>query len=462
MATFAFSGATQEVRDYGQRNKMRFGGTWVAGDSWTAEMTGTLSGNFTLGKGNIAGKTITSVFKFRNRAILGFEGGFALSAIDDPTGWEEQDIGSAVIPFSTQYGSGDSAYGFSSIGPRVAIFGEKTTQTWNIDADPSKWSLAQVLDNTGTKHGLGVQAIGEVDVLYPDATGIRSLKSKELTGNAYVNDVGTPIDSLVKTKILLAESNGYTICSAVDPLTKNYWVFIYDTLYCLSQYPGSKITAWSSFTTDYQDATLSLTGTTTITGLTIGARYHWQKGTSATNLVNGTETVLKDGSFVAQGTSVTITAGVGTSTLFRQTVIRPTRMWAVGGLIYLLSSDKKLYRYSQNQVDACYTLVETPWLDFGSPSQHKQFEGIDIAAIGSWRVSAATNPETNNYVQILQKTPTATPTINNTATYDSLRYAFSGNGTHIKLRFECSDNKAFFTQAKLSSINIIYKNSNQK
>ena len=147
MPTYAFSGGVAEVKDYGQRNKLRFGGTWAVGDSWTAELTSTLSGNFTLGKGNIAGKTITSVFKFRNRAILGFNGGFALSAIDDPTGWEEQNVGSAVIPFSTQYGNTDSAYGFSLIGNRFAVFGEKTTQIWTIDADPSKWVLSQVLDS---------------------------------------------------------------------------------------------------------------------------------------------------------------------------------------------------------------------------------------------------------------------------------------------------------------------------
>ena len=74
MATYAFSGASAEVRDYGQRSKFRFGGTWAVGDTWTAAVTSTLSGNFTFGKGNISDKTITSVFKFRNRAILGFNG----------------------------------------------------------------------------------------------------------------------------------------------------------------------------------------------------------------------------------------------------------------------------------------------------------------------------------------------------------------------------------------------------
>lgn len=463
MATFAFSGGTLEDRGYGQLMKYRFGGTWAVGDTWTAEVTSVLSGDFTLGKGRIAGQDYLSLFKYGKRAILGFDGGFALSAIDNPAGWEEQDVGAAVIPFSTQYGEGDKAYGFSTIGGKLIVFGKKTTHIWSVDADPTKWVLSQVLDNTGTGHTFGVQAIGEVDVLYPDVTGIRSLRAKELSGDAFVADVGTPIDSIVRAKIRLAESNSYPVCAAVDPQTKNYWIFIYDTLYCLSQHPTSKITAWSSFTPDFTDATLSLTGTSTITGLTVGRRYHWNNaGTGATSLTNGTETVLKAGSFVAQGTSVTITGASGSSTLYAQTTIRPVRMWVNGGLVYLLSSDKKLYRYSVNQVDYCYTVAETSWLDFGNPSQVKQFLALDISAIGSWRVSVATNPATNNFVTVAQISRTGSPTVNNSSSYDVGRYPMSGNGTHIKLRFECSDGVFPTTQAKLSSVNIIYQSANEK
>ena len=463
MATYAFSGAVAEIKDYGQRNKMRFGGTFAVGDSWTAELTSTLSGNFTLGKGNIAGKTITSVFKFRNRAILGFSGGFALSAIDDPTGWEEQNVGSAVIPFSTQYGNSDSAYGFSLIGNRFAVFGEKTTQIWTIDADPSKWVLSQVLDNTGTKHGEGIRAIGEVDVFYPDRTGIRSLRSKELSGDAFVSDVGTPIDSIIRAKIALAETAGYKICSAIDPITKNYWVFIYDTIYCLTQSPVSKITAWATFEPTYLPLVSILSGVSSITGLTIGVRYHWEKGTGATSLVNGTETLLKEGTFIAQGTSVTITGASGASTAWRSdNTFRPVKMFVVGGLIYIVGSNNRLYQYSDSAPDWTPTYVETPWMDLGTPSKRKQFEAVDIAALGSWKVRVSTNPQTGNFSTVLQKDPIATPTLLAGSSYDLSRYSFSGNGTHIKLRLECDDYGGGTIVPKLSALNIIYNLGNTK
>ena len=450
MSTYAFSGAVAEIKDYGQRNKMRFGGVFAVGDSWTAELTSTLSGNFTLGKGNIAGKTITSVFKFRNRAILGFDGGFALSAIDDPTGWEEQNVGSAVIPFSTQYGNTDSAYGFSLIGNRFAVFGEKTTQIWTIDADPSKWVLSQVLDNTGTKHGEGVQAIGEVDVFYPDRTGIRSLRSKELSGDDYV------------------------VCSVIDPITKNYWVFIEDTIYVLSQSPVSKITAWSTFrpyengdatTVAANDATF-IGGVTTYTVLA-GFTYHWVKGTIATSLINGSETLLKSGTFTAASTSITVAGTVGGSTAGsllskNDLYFRPTKFWVVSGSVYCLSSDRVLYKYEPNSVDWSNVVIETPWMDLGTPSKRKQFEAIDIAALGSWRVKVSTNPQTANWVTVVQKDPITTPTLLAGSSYDLSRYAFSGNGTHIKLRIESDDKGAGTIAPKLSAVNIIYNLGNTK
>lgn len=463
MATYAFSGAVAEVGDYGQRSKFRFGGTWAVGDTWTAQVTATLSGNFTLGKGNISDRRITSIFKFRNRAILGFNGGFALSAIDDPTGWEEQNVGSAVIPFTTQYGNGDSAYGFALIGNRFVIFGGKTTQIWTIDADPSKWALSQVLDNTGTKHGDGVQAIGEVDVFYPDRTGIRSLRSKQLSGDAFVSDVGTPIDSIVRAKIKLAEDNNIHICSAIDPITKNYWVFIYDTIYVLTQSPTSKITAWATFEPTYLPLVSLVTGTSTISGLTIGVRYHWQKGTGATSLINGTETLLKEGTFIAQGTSVTITGATGDSTLWKSdNSFSPKKMFVVNGVIYLIGTNNRLYAYDPSVADWTPTYVETAWMDLGKPSLRKQFMAIDIAAVGSWKVKVSTNPQSNAFTTVLQRDPSTSPTIINGSSYDVSRFAFSGNGTHIKLMLESDDNGNSTVIPRLSAVNIIYNSGNEK
>lgn len=371
MATFAFTGAVAETLGYGEKSKFRFGGTWSANDSWNAQLVSTLSGNFTIGKGNVAGKVFESLFKFRNRALLGFEGGFALSAIDDVTGWEEQNIGAAVISFSTQYGSDDTVYAFATIGSKVAIFGEKSTQIWNVDADPTKWSLSQVLDNTGTTHRHGVQSIGEIDVFYPDKTGIRSLRSKELSGDAFVSDIGSPIDSILRP--YLANTSG--VCSVIDPLTKNYQVCVNGVIYVLSQSPSSKVTAWSTFTPSYE-------ATGTQTGFT-PARF-----------------------FVAPA----------------------SRM-------YVIDLNTNLYWYRSAQYDNCLVTVETPWLDFDNPTLTKQFQSIDVVMVGGWDVYAAYNPATNTYVKVKTASVNASPTAANSSTYDVGTFHLSGNGTHIKLKF---------------------------
>jgi hypothetical protein len=404
------------------------------------------------------------MFKLRNRAFLGFAGGFGLSAINDPTGWEEQNVGSAVIPFSTQYGGGDTVYGFSITGQNMVVFGAKTTQIWNIDADPAKWSLSQVLDNTGTIHQYGVQAIGEVDVFYIESTGVRSLKTKELSGNAYVSDVGTPIDTIIRAKLKLAEAAGYPVCSAIEPNTKQYWIFVYDTIYVLTQSPVSKITAWAAYEPIVMPIVSGLMGVNTISGLTIGVRYYWDKSTASTSLTNGTEVLLKAGTFIAQGTSVTIAdTGVAESTLFKaDTTFRPVRMYVVDTTLYMISNDNKLFSYTHDGFDHVLAVAETPWFDMGSPSSNKQYEAIDLAAVGSWKTKIATNPKTNSFSTVLQTDPISSPTYISGSTYDAMRYACSGNGTHFKIRFECDDNGGGSVRPKLSAANVVYKAGNMK
>lgn len=464
MANYAFSGGVTEIKGAGQRSKVRFNGTWAAGDSWTLSAVAQLSGDFTLGKGRIAGKTLTCVFKLRNRVLLGFNGGFAISAIDDPVGWEEQNVGAAAFPFSTQYGLEDSVYAFSVLGDKLVVFGAKTIQIWNIDADPSKWTLFSVLDNTGTQHNLGAQAIGELDVLYPDRTGVRSLQSKELSGDAYTSDIGTPVDVLIRAKLVLAVANNYPVCSVVEPSTKQYWVFIYDTIFVYSSSMVSKISAWSTFKPSTLPSVSLISGVSSITGLTAGASYYWDPGAGATSLTNGTETIYKAATFTAQGTSVTIAGASGASTLYLHTSFRPIRMFAVDGLVYLIGSNGRLYSYDNTLFDWSKATVETPWLDDKQSTSMKQFLSVDIAATGSWRIKAATNPRTNNPQLVAQLDPLTSPTSLNSSSFDLRRYAMSGVGTRIKLKIECSDmgGASGTVQPRLSQLVINYNQANQK
>lgn len=481
MATYAFSGGTAEIKGAGQRSKLRFNGTWVAGDSWTVGVTSQLSGDFTLGKGEIAGKDYTAVLNFKNRSLLGYMGGFSISAVNDPTGWEEQNVGTASFVFSTTYGISDTVYGFSSIGGLVYVFGQKTIQSWATDADPSKWTLVQVIDNAGTAFVDSIQSLGEIDVLYVDRTGIRSIRTKELSGAAFISDVGTPVDELTQVRVRQAEANNVKIVATINPVNKNYMAFIYDSIFTLSQYSSSKLSAWTRYDTSWTDVLNALSnigafngsGVRSITGLTIGRVYHWTKGVNTTSLVNGTETFTLDTHFTAQATSVVLSGTAGLTAFDALYPIRtgpnPTKMVAGADEVHLYGDDNWLYRHFFNlasQGDFAVAVVETPWLEV-SGGVMCQLEAIELVCVGSWTVYYASNPKTNNLTKALQTAVVAYPNSNTTATQDLRRFTISGNGSHIKLRFESSDlvkqdSYTQISQPKLCSVAVVYKQSNQR
>ena len=246
MPNFAFSGGVAPVAAFGQKTKVRFVGTWVAGEKWTIPFTATISGDFTLGAGNIAGNNTTCALKLRSRMYIGQESAFCLSAIDDVTLWEEQNAGAARIPYISQFGAQDSVVALAALQGRLTVFGTQSVQIWGVDADPNNLTLVQALDNTGARSMLSVKSIGDLDVLYLDSSGVRSLRAKEVTLNAFVNDIGTAIDLTIRQALIGYDAT--QACAVVEPTTKQYWLYLNGTIYVLANYPESKIVAWSTYT----------------------------------------------------------------------------------------------------------------------------------------------------------------------------------------------------------------------
>jgi len=475
MATqvIAFSGGVAPVYGAGQKSKFRHGGTWAAGDTWSVQVTSQLTGDFTIGKGNIAGKVFTAAINFKERAILGYEGGFAVSAIDDPTGWEEQNTGAANFPFSTQFGLIDTVYGFSTLSGRLYAFGNQTIQIWQTDADPTKWVLTQIMGNTGTGFPESMQSVGENDIFYVDYTGIRSIKIKELTNDAFVNDAGTPIDILVQPKVSSAISAENPIVATVSSLNKNYMAAIYDTIFVYGEYPISKISAWSRFDTKWTDVANAISGSgnfnglgqSVISGLTIGVEYYWLKGTStSTSLVNGTQTLLYQVIFTAQGTSVTVNGTAGQSVddvlLPIRAAFVPTRVTSAATKTYWFGKDNYLYALpSTSNNDYTKALAETPWLEIGG-GKMVQLEAIEIVCSGQWIIEYATNPITSTFATCAVTPFSASPTVDTSSTVGLRRFALSGNCSHAKFRFSCYEEGQI--GSKLCSVSVVYKSSNEK
>ena len=484
MANYTFINGVVALPAYGERQKVRFVGTWANGDTWSMACVGSLSGDFTLGKGNIAAMPYVNGVTYKKRVYIGFGNQFGFSANNAPTLWEEQNSGAATIAFNSQYGVTDVVRAFSSMQGRLAVFGEQSIQIWQTDADPANFALQQTIDNTGTTEALSVQSIGDADVLYLDSSGIRSLRSKELTLNAEVSDVGTPVDDSVKAD---KEANTGTICSIVEPGLRQYWLFVNNKIYVLSRHGVSKITAWSTFNPTIRNAVIypdalrydTFFGTapayyTQNPPLEIGQTYYWTMGANEVQFTCGSTVLFESSAFVATATTAiqlgTAVGALVTSTLTKTSgslTVAPSKFVIYNGVVYFLTTHGVLYRYGASTLAASYDatqpIVELPWNAMSNPSMTKQATGIDLACSGKWSVYASMDPQSATLPLIATiGNVTVAPDMDTDSSFDIGHIPYSANGTHVKFKFIGDPAQGIPYKYKLGSFTFNYNDSNNK
>lgn len=446
MATFAFAGGVTAVSPWGQQNAEQFSGSWALNESWTLAFT-TSTGDFLVGKGNIAGLEYSCGLLLRNRVFVGAGASFIGSDNGDPTEWEEQGPGTITVNLSTQYGDQDTVQAFASFQGKLAVFQTKTIQIWNIDADPANFSLSQPLDNIGTIAPLSVVQVGDFDVLFLDTTGIRSLRWREVTLNAFPDDTGLPIDSLVQEAI-----NGVDVsasCGICEPTSKRYMLFIIDKIYVLSMFKSSKITAWSIYTPTYERTTIIApsdthydgAGNVSFTPSVVGAVYTWAKGINEVSLTpNGGTTLVASGSYVAANVNGAVGVGTplavitGTLTEKKQTAFTPQKFITFNGLVYTRTTDGDLLVYGgtdNRTYDSCVARFQTPWLDDKSPGDMKYDPKMSLALRGHWVISAGMDPVSAILETAFDAGSNTSPDFNTDSTFDIGPVVFSSAGTHF-------------------------------
>jgi hypothetical protein len=429
---------------------MGFTGAWVAGETWTFEMSST-TGLFTIGLGQLGGLVPSCCLTLGDRTYIGQGIRFNLSSNGDPTLWEEQNSGASFIDYRSQYGAQDTIGALTSLQGRLAVLAARTIQIWGVNADPSQFSLVQVLDNIGTGAPLSVQQLGDYDVLFLDYTGIRSLRSRELTLNAFINDIGSSIDVLIQAAIV-----GYDVsqsCGITDPQTKRYWCYINGSIYVLSYYVGLKIVAWSRYLPTYDlwgAEIIATTGPdTSIITVVQGSYYHWTKR-SAISLTNGTQTLIADGYFQAVAGSVTVTHphsptgpyDDGAVQLVTPTTFTPVKFVINNGTVYCLASNGKVYQYggSNNTVyDTSQCTGEIPWLDGKRPELNKIGLRLDVAMDGMWQVEVGLDPRGSTATKVVVPFQASVQQGPVDSTFDNGQYSLGGmQGTHFKAKFYTS------------------------
>ncbi len=389
---FTFADGVDAIPPFGQRWMIQFGGTWAPNDTWTILFVTTSVGNFTVGMGyfSVEGKSETRLvptacFTYQRRVYLAMGKQFNFSATDDIvlsdgtvisrySLWEIQDVGAGFELFTSQYGNQDTVVTFTQLQGKLVVIGHKTVQTWITDANPADFALAQILDHLGTSAVLSPANMGDLDALMLDPTGVRDIKTRQDTANAYSDDVGVAVDESVR--LILQTYNMTGACSIVEPVQKNYWIYLGGVIFVLSRYPTAKIVAWSTF--DPSDS--------------LGNRFV------------------------------------------------PVKFVVFDGQVYCRTVERYHLQYggvSRVQYDGSLMTVELPWLDDKWPKLEKLAQGIDAALEGSWTISAHMNPQSwNHTIEGMERVyysefPGGVESMD--STFDLMHIPYNQTGTHFKI-----------------------------
>lgn len=246
----AIDGGALEVPGQPKSLQVMIGGTFDPGDRFTIKLGGTSYGadDKPRVKGRSA-RTHQSKIYTTAGSLLQFSGANA------PTVWGSDDPESPGAGFIDMNNNSAGSEELTVAAPyqgNLAVFAENAIQVWATDVDDTNNRQAQLLENTGTVSPRSVITYGNNDVFYLDDTGVRSLRARDSSNAAFVSDVGTAIDPLVRQHLdSLTDAEIRAAVAGIEPLDGRYLLAIGPKVFVFSFFPGSKISAWSTYETDF-------------------------------------------------------------------------------------------------------------------------------------------------------------------------------------------------------------------
>ena len=199
----SLAGGTAGSNGQGGEFTFTVGGTWTNSDSITLTFTDLVTGLQTqIGAGNVSAIIPNYCFTFSKKVYVLSGPTTYFSEVNVPTSFNNPNgSGNGFVQMSNFYSNPESLVAIAPYQGRLVFFSRTTTQIWIVDANPLNWSLQQTLQNIGTFAPLSVQPLGDLDVMFLSDSGIRSLRARDNTLNAFVNDLGSPIDQLIQTSL---------------------------------------------------------------------------------------------------------------------------------------------------------------------------------------------------------------------------------------------------------------------
>lgn len=156
-------------------------------------------------------------------------------------------IGSGFDNLSNNSSGAEVLVAMADYFENEAFFSQNNIQVWFLSDDPDENQLLQVLNNTGTDAADSVTEFGDNDVFYLSQSGIRSLRARDTTNAAFVNDVGIAIDQLIQAELLGNAIEARKAKGFLEPRQGRFLMAIGETIYVFSFFPSSKISAWSTY-----------------------------------------------------------------------------------------------------------------------------------------------------------------------------------------------------------------------
>jgi hypothetical protein len=189
-----------------------------------------------------------SALTYKTKAHVGASSSLFFSGVNQPTLWGQSGVGAGFINMSNNSGGNEVLTAVALYQGNVASFSRRTVQIWSIDTDPANNRQGQVLSNTGALGQKSVISVGDIDVFYLSDSGVRSIRARDSSNSAVVNDVGTPIDNLVLADVAgLTETQKVNCAAVIEPNDGRYWLAIGNKIYVYSYFPSSQVAAWSTY-----------------------------------------------------------------------------------------------------------------------------------------------------------------------------------------------------------------------
>jgi hypothetical protein len=244
------NGGTNVTGGQSQKNSVAIAGTFTPGSTLSLVITETRDpiNPIYIGSSRVGGTRPSFVTTFKSKIQLLAGSSLYSSAVDNPTQWGLGGIGTSVIDLSNNFDGAEELISCAPYQGKFAIFSRRNCQVWNIDVDPAQNSQLQIVQNTGCLSGLSATTYGDIDVFYLSDAGVRSLRARDGTNQAMVNDVGIQVDNFILDELRGLSADDLRKANAtIDPVDGRYMLAIGTKVYVLSQFSASGISSWSTY-----------------------------------------------------------------------------------------------------------------------------------------------------------------------------------------------------------------------